>query len=131
MSTPSDKVPFKSKLAYGLGGPVDILSVWVMVSIAYQVFNFELGMTFVQVATILMTLRLWDGIADPVMGWISDNTRTCWGRRRPYIFVGAILAGLTYPLIWWFPRELDQTEIMLWVIGTGIIFYTCSSKRSR
>ena len=125
MSTPSDKVPFKSKLAYGLGGPVDILSVWVMVSIAYQVFNFELGMTFVQVATILMTLRLWDGIADPVMGWISDNTRTCWGRRRPYIFVGAILAGLTYPLIWWFPRELDQTEIMLWVIGTGIIFYTC------
>jgi GPH family glycoside/pentoside/hexuronide:cation symporter len=71
-----------------------------------------------------MSLRLWDGVLDPIMGWISDNARTKWGRRRPFIFVGAIFAGLTYPLIWWFPTDLSQVGIMFWVIGFGILFYT-------
>lgn len=119
-----DKVPFKKKLAYAAGGPVDILGVWVMVSIAYQVFNFELKMPPTYVAIILMSLRLWDGVADPVMGWISDNFRSKWGRRRPFIFVGAILAGITYPLIWWFPFDMSQEAIMAWVIGFGVLFYS-------
>ena len=120
-----DRVPFWQKMAYGSAGMVDILAVWVMVSIAYNVFQMELKMSFNQVAIILMSLRLWDGIADPVMGWISDNTRSRWGRRRPYIFVGAILSAITYPLIWWFPRELTQGQTMGWIIGFGILFYTC------
>jgi GPH family glycoside/pentoside/hexuronide:cation symporter len=119
-----DKVPFFKKMMYAAGGPVDILGVWVMVSIAYQVFNFELKMSPTQVAIILMSLRLWDGIMDPIMGWISDNFRSKWGRRRPFILVGAILAGLTYPLIWWFPVHESATYIMIWVIGFGFIFYT-------
>jgi GPH family glycoside/pentoside/hexuronide:cation symporter len=123
-SEQSDRVPLRQKIAYGLGGPVDILSVWVLVSVAYNVFNMELQMSPTQVAIILMALRLWDGLADPIMGWVSDNTRTRWGRRRPYIFVGAILAAITYPLIWWFPMDLSHGQIMVWVIGFGILFYT-------
>ncbi len=119
-----DKVPFRSKLAYAAAGPVDVLGIWVLVSIAYQVFNMELKLPPTYVAIILMSLRLWDGVLDPIMGWISDNTRTKWGRRRPYILVGAIMAGLLYPLIWWFPTDLSQVGIMFWVIGFGIIFYT-------
>ena len=119
-----DKVPFWKKMAYAAGGPVDILGIWVLVSIAYQVFNMELKLPPTYVAIILMTLRLWDGMLDPIMGWISDNTRTKWGRRRPYILIGAIMAGLTYPLIWWFPTDLTKVQIMFWVIGFGIIFYT-------
>ncbi len=121
----ADRVPFRSKLAYGAAGPVDILSVWVLVSVAYNVFNMELKMSPTQVAIILMALRLWDGVADPVMGWISDNTRTRWGRRRPYILIGSICAAITYPLIWWFPRGMTDVQTMSWVIGFGILFYTC------
>ncbi len=120
-----DRVPFPKKLAYALGGPVDILSVWVLVSIAYPLFNMELEMRPLYVSIILMSLRLWDGIIDPIMGWISDNARTRWGRRRPFIFVGAILSAFTYPLIFWFPVGLSPEQNMLWVIGFGIIFYTC------
>ena len=120
-----DRMPFWQKMAYGSAGAVDILAVWVLVSIAYNVFQMELKMSFNQVALILMSLRLWDGIADPVMGWISDNTRSKWGRRRPYIFVGAILSAISYPLIWWFPRDLTQGQTMGWIIGFGILFYSC------
>ena len=120
-----DRVPMGTKLAYALGGPVDILAVWVLVSIAYPFFNMELHMRPVYVSIILMSLRLWDGIIDPIMGCISDNARTKWGRRRPFILVGSILAGLTYPLIWWFPIDWSQEMIMLWVIGFGILFYSC------
>jgi GPH family glycoside/pentoside/hexuronide:cation symporter len=101
---------------------VDILSVWLLVSIAYPMLNMELEISPTKIALILMSLRLWDGLADPVMGWISDNTRTRWGRRRPYIFIGAILAAITFPLIWWFPRDLTQNQIVGWVIGFGILF---------
>ncbi len=122
--SPEDKVPFLKKLAYAAGGPVDILGIWVIVSIAYQVFNMELKLPPTYVAIILMSLRLWDGVLDPIMGWISDNTRTKWGRRRPFIFIGAVMAGLLYPLIWWFPPDSSHLQIMFWVIGFGIIFYT-------
>ena len=120
-----DKVPLSRKIAYALGGPVDVLGVWVIISIAYQVFNMEMGLRPTYVAIILMALRLWDGILDPIMGWISDNTRTRWGRRRPFILIGSILAGLFYPLIWWFPHDLTDIQLMLWVIGFGILFYSC------
>lgn len=123
--SPEDHVPLGQKLAYGIGGPVDILGIWVLVNMAYQVFNMELGVSFTGVALILMALRLWDGIIDPIMGWISDNTRSRWGRRRPYILIGAVLCGLTYPLIWWFPKGLSEPQLLAWVIGFGILFYTC------
>jgi GPH family glycoside/pentoside/hexuronide:cation symporter len=120
-----DKVPFSRKLAYGIAGPVDIWSVWILVSISYPLFNMELELAPTKVAIILMALRLWDGVADPIMGWVSDNTRTRWGRRRPYIFVGAIMAGLTFPFLWWFPQGLSDWQIVGWVIGFGILFYSC------
>jgi len=121
---PEDRVPFKQNLAYGIAGPVDILAVWLLVSIAYPLFNMERGMSPTRIAFILMSLRLWDGMVDPVVGWISDNTRSRWGRRRPFIFVGSMLTAITFPLIWWFPRDLSEGHLMAWVIGFGIVFYT-------
>ncbi|MHC5121828.1 MAG: MFS transporter, partial [Planctomycetota bacterium] len=38
--------------------------------------------------------RIFDAVSDPMLGYISDNTRTRWGRRRPFILVGALVAGL-------------------------------------
>jgi len=62
-----------------------------------------------------------------VMGNISDNARTRWGRRRPFIVAGAILTGLTMPLIWWMPAGLPEWQMFAWLLIGGLIFYTCFS----
>ena len=119
-----DRVPFWQKLAYGAAAQVDVFAVWVLIQIANPVFNMGMGVGTHLVSTALMIFRLWDAFTDPVMGWISDNTRTRWGRRRPYILLGAILCAVTYPLIWFFPKELTEYQLFAWFIGFGILFYT-------
>ena len=105
---PEDRVPFGTKLAYVLGGPVDILAVWVMVSIAYPFFNMDLKMRPLYVSIILMSLRAWDGIIDPLMGCISDNFRSKWGRRRPFIVLGGFLLAASFIAIWFMPQSWSE-----------------------
>jgi len=67
------------------------------------ILNLGLGMDVMLVGIIGAVPRIFDAISDPMMGYISDNTRTKWGRRRPYILIGAILAGIIFALMWQLP----------------------------
>ena len=99
LTAPEDRVPVAQKVGYGLGTFIDMWGHWLYPGLANQVFNIYLGMSPALVSTALMINRLFDAVSDPVFGWLSDNTRTRFGRRRPYILVGAILAGLGLPLM--------------------------------
>ncbi len=55
---------------------------------------------------------LWDAITDPIMGHISDNTRSRWGRRHPYVLVGGLLAALSFVLFWTIPQMLGSAGMM-------------------
>lgn len=94
-----DKVPIPEKLAYGLGTFHDMWGHWLYTTIGFQVFNIFLGVAPWLIGVALFMNRLFDAISDPVFGWLSDNTRSRWGRRRPFILVGGIVAGLTLPLL--------------------------------
>ena len=85
----ADRVPFKEKLAYGIGGLMDGGGVSMMscVMLAYMTKN---GIAMTLASTIMMIAKFWDAITDPFMGFISDNTRGKWGRRKPYMFWGGI-----------------------------------------
>ena len=92
-----DKVPFSQKVAYGLGSIVNNLlgSVIGYMSIVLTV---GLGINPALVGLLQAIPRFTDAFTDPIMGYISDNTKTKYGRRRPYIFVGAILTGITFAI---------------------------------
>ncbi|QYY35056.1 MFS transporter [Ruficoccus sp. ZRK36] len=122
---PEDRVPIGQKIAYGLGGPLEILSVTIPKSVITPVFNIGMGLNPVLISLVAMLWRAWDAFSDPVMGNISDNARTRWGRRRPFIVLGAILTGLTMPIMWWAPESLSQWQLFTWLLVTGILFYTC------
>lgn len=97
----TDRVPVPQKLAYGLGTAIDMWGNWLYPGLVWIVFNITLGVPPWLVSTALMLNRLFDAVSDPVFGWLSDNTRSRWGRRRPYILIGAMLSGLFLPLLVW------------------------------
>lgn len=119
-----DRVPFGQKVAYGLGNSVEGLAVWIPMGVLTPVFNIGLGLSPALIGVILSIWIAYDALADPIMGNISDNTRTRWGRRRPYIFTGAILTALIFPLIWWAPRTLPEHLLFWWLLIGGILLRT-------
>lgn len=97
----SDKVPLKQKLGYGLGSIIDMWGHWLSQSLSYQVFNIFLHMDPRWISTAQFIQRIFDAGSDPIFGWLSDNTRTRFGRRRPFILIGGILAGIGLPCLFW------------------------------
>ena len=99
-----DRVPIVQKVAFGAGHLVNNLLPG-----ALGVFMFFLLTAFGMdpfLAGLLGGLpRLFDALTDPIMGFVSDNTNSRFGRRRPYIFIGAILSGLFFVVLWQLNEE--------------------------
>ncbi len=102
-----DRVPFGQKAAFGAGHLVNNLLPG-----ALGVFSFFLLTAFGMdpfLAGLLGGLpRLFDALTDPIMGYITDNTVSKYGRRKPYIFVGAILSGVFFIILWQLNPENSQ-----------------------
>jgi glycoside/pentoside/hexuronide:cation symporter, GPH family len=99
-AAPRDRVPVSQKIGYGVGIWIDMWGHWHYPNFAGLVFNIFLGVNPILVGIAVVLNRVFDAVSDPLFGWLSDNTRTRWGRRRPYMLVGAVLAGLGLPS-WW------------------------------
>lgn len=122
----SEKIPFREKIAFAGGVNADSLSAGLMTGIWMPFFNIGMGMSPVVLGVILMVLRAWDAFADPVIGNLSDNARTRWGRRKPFMVCGIIATGCIYPLLWFMP-EMGSAGKIAYLIGVGMLFYTAYS----
>lgn len=121
-TAPEDRIPLAHKLIYGLGGLVNNLLAAAIGGMTI-VLNLGLGMNPALVGLLGALPRLSDALTDPLMGYISDNTRSRWGRRRPYIFVGAIAAGLIYALLWQLPAGQSENFYFWFFLIGSLIFY--------
>jgi GPH family glycoside/pentoside/hexuronide:cation symporter len=117
------KVPFRHKVAFGLG------------MLANQMFPAALGIFMVVLVQdlgfpgwmwgILFFLpRVFDSLTDPIMGFISDNTRSRWGRRHHYVFIGAIVMGISFVAMWQLHREDGVAYNFVYFLCWSFIFYT-------
>ncbi len=100
-----DRVPLGQKAAFGAGhlvlnlypGALGFFMFFLLTAFGMDPF----------LAGLLGGLpRFFDAVTDPIMGFISDNTSSKWGRRRPYILVGGILSAITFVLLW----QLDENN---------------------
>ena len=101
----SNHIPLRTRVSWGVGGWADNFIFQVLIILALPIYNIELGVDPVWVGIALMVPRMFDALTDPLMGNISDNTRSRWGRRRPWIVAGASISALLLPLLWMPPFE--------------------------
>ena len=121
-TAPEDRIPIHQRLIYGLGAIVNNLLA-VSIGSMVIVLNLGLGMNPALVGLLGALPRITDAITDPLMGYISDHTRSRWGRRRPYIFVGAIAAGILFALLWQLPPGKSESWYFWYFLGGSFIFY--------
>lgn len=93
-----DRIPFFQKAAYSIGSLVNQFQAAAIGALVI-VLNLGLGMNPALVGIIGAIPRLIDAFSDPLIGYSSDNTRTRYGRRRPFIFFGAIASGILFALM--------------------------------
>jgi len=123
----TSRVPIGEKIAYGTGSIIDMWGNWLYVGMVWPVFNIFLHVSPSLVSLALMINRLFDAVSDPFFGWWSDNTRSRWGRRRPFILVGGILAGVCLPLLFAVPQGWSEMQYFWWMVGSSAIYITIVS----
>ena len=118
----SDKIPFVQKFIYGLGAFVNNLLGAAMNTMVI-VLNLGLGMNPALMGLLGALPRLIDAFTDPLMGYISDHTKSKWGRRRPYIFIGAVAAAIVFVLLWQLPRDQSENFYFWFFLIGSVLFY--------
>jgi GPH family glycoside/pentoside/hexuronide:cation symporter len=103
VTQPEDRIPLQQLIAFGFGGIIPIALFNIAGQLMVLIGNISLGLSAFWLGIIMIIPRLWDAVSDPVVGHISDNTRTRWGRRRPYLLAGGIAVAVSFVLMWWIP----------------------------
>ncbi len=87
----------------------------------------RLGLTTVQLASILFWYTFIDAIDNPVYGFLSDRTRTRWGRRRPWLVIGAPLLVLSFIAFFSTPAFLSGNSLFAYALLLYILTGTLDS----
>ena len=120
----NEKLSLKTKIGFGicdLGGNLffTMMAFWIM-----NYFTDTLGLMPALAGTAIMVGRIWDAISDPLVGYLSDHTETKWGRRRPYIFVGAIFLFIFMLVMFKNPYITDQKTLFWWTTIVLCLLFT-------
>ena len=83
-----------------------------------------LGIGATTVATLLLASKLYDVVTDPLMGIISDRTRSRWGRRRPYLFIGGVISAVGFCLAFNPPEFASQAALIVYMLAALLLTYT-------
>ena len=118
----ADRVPLPQKVGYGLGSVIDMWGHWLYPSLAFQVYNVFLGMAPGLISTAQMIKIIFDAASDALFGWASDNTRSRFGRRRPFILVGGVLAGIGLPLLFAVGRGWSDGQYFAFMLVSTLLY---------
>lgn len=98
------KITFGQLAAYSAGGIIPIALFNIAGQLVGLMGNISLGLSAFWLGLIMIIPRLWDAFSDPIVGHLSDNTRSRLGRRRPYLLIGGIAVAVFFVVMWWIPK---------------------------
>lgn len=118
----SVKVPMTQKIAFGVGMLANQMFP-AAISIFIVVLVQDLGFPGWMWGVVSLAPRIFDSLTDPIMGFISDNTKSKWGRRRQYVFLGAITMGISFIIMWQLFRDSSIDYNFAYFLFWSIVFY--------
>jgi glycoside/pentoside/hexuronide:cation symporter, GPH family len=108
------------RLAYGLGA-VPFGAKLQLFGLLLLFYNQLLGLPAAAVSAVLAASVVLDAVWDPLVGQISDNTRSRWGRRHPYLYGVAVPLALAFALLWRPPAGWSQPALLAWLAVFAIL----------
>ena len=118
------KLSFWTKFFYGIG---DLGNAIINSAIQFFLMKFYTDGALIPPAlagNALLIGKFWDAINDPLFGWIADRTNAKVGRRRVFMFFGAIPLGISIALLWFIPPGASRATTFAWIAMTFILFDT-------
>ena len=118
------KLGVGEKIAFGLGNMNNLLMNNILNVLLNPIYNIALGVSPALIGYAAAIPRLWDAVSDPLVGFLSDNFRSRWGRRKPFMLIGAIISALSLMAIWWVPSFWGEQSMFFYLVVMSLIFYT-------
>jgi len=112
------------KVIWGSGALADCFMNNSLNMLAMPIYNMALGVPATVIGWAMGIPRLWDAFSDPLMGHISDNARTRFGRRRPFIFLGTLLCTIFFALMWMPPACFSPKALGHYFLILALCYYT-------
>ncbi|NLE35958.1 MAG: MFS transporter [Bacteroidales bacterium] len=100
----NDRITFGQLAAYSAGGIIPVALFNIAGQLVGLMGNISLGLSAFWLGLIMIIPRLWDAFSDPIVGHLSDNTRSRLGRRRPFLLIGGIAVAVFFVVLWWIPK---------------------------
>jgi len=117
-----DIVPLGQKAAYGAGQlTINLYPAALGVFMFYLIYGFKMDPALAGLVAALP--KIFDALIDPIMGFITDNTRSRWGRRKPFILLGTILTGVAFMGLWQLYPENSQAYNFVYFLILSIVFF--------
>lgn len=111
------------KLGYATG-VYGVFVAWMMVAIFLLYFYTDvLGLSPAKAGLVFFVASMWDALSDPLMGWLTEKTRTRWGRYRPYLLFAAIPFAGSFAALFVKP-DLSGEALFWWCLILHIVFRT-------
>lgn len=122
----SRNVSAKNIWSYSIGEGGTSIAINGVSNFALLFYTQVLGLNAAMAGLALSISVLWDAVSDPIMGYISDNTKSRYGRRHLYMFLGGILLSLSFVALWTVPDALthSSTALFTYLLIVNLIMRT-------
>jgi GPH family glycoside/pentoside/hexuronide:cation symporter len=122
-----NSLPLPARLAYATGGIADRIGNQGLKDLANPIYNLVIGLNPAVIGVIFVVTRFFDAFVDPFIGHWSDNTRSRWGRRKPFLLYGGVLGAAAIVPMLWMPATLTGNAQLAWMLAAAVLFYAAFS----